>query len=265
MAADLFETYAVTVVATMLLAAIFFTGETAVTLMLFAGYRRGLHRRLVIGTFFVKLGGNQNITWALYIWLHLERRDLGCSDRRRDLADAWFRDRLRAFNGVATRPVKHLLLLDGGAGGDRSDHLGDGVLTSTEYRPVRIVAKSSETGDGTNSVQGLAVSMEARALPGVDHFRGILAAYIWGGIFGIGIAATTMLALAGMVVAPDAYGPVTDNAGGIAEMSDLPRTSARRRMPWMPSATPLKAGDQGLCHGSAGLASRCCSRPIPRI
>src|SRR5205085_9681243 len=99
--------------------------------------------------------------------------------------------------------------------------------TSTAYRPVRSIAESATTGDGTNVCQGLSISMEATALPVLVICVGIIVSYLVAGLFGISIAATTMLALAGMIVALDAYGPVTDNAGGIAEMADLPRDVRR--------------------------------------
>ncbi|MBB45344.1 MAG: sodium-translocating pyrophosphatase [Rhodospirillaceae bacterium] len=256
MAADLFETYAVTVVATMLLAAIFFAGETATTMMLYPLVICAVCIvASVVGTFFVRLGADGKIMWALYkgfissaiisaIFIGLVTwKMLGFSTVFTLSNGLETSGQMLFYCALVGLVVTGLLIWI------------TEYYTSTEYRPVRSVAKSSETGDGTNVIQGLAVSMEACAVPAIIISGGILASYIWGGIFGVGIAATTMLALAGMVVALDAYGPVTDNAGGIAEMSELPESVRTTTDALDAVGNTTKAVTKGYAIGSAGLAA----------
>ena len=256
MAADLFETYAVTVVATMLLAAIFFVGETRTTMMLYPLVICAVCIvASVVGTFFVRLGANGNIMWALYKGFISSAVISAVLIGLVTYKMLGFSTVFTLSNGLETsgRMLFYCALVG---------LVVTGLLiwiteyyTSTEYRPVRSVAKSSETGDGTNVIQGLAVSMEACAVPAIIISGGILASYIWGGIFGVGIAATTMLALAGMVVALDAYGPVTDNAGGIAEMSELPESVRTTTDALDAVGNTTKAVTKGYAIGSAGLAA----------
>ena len=256
MAADLFETYAVTIVATMLLAAIFFVGDTQSRLMI---YPLVIGAVCIIGSvagaFFVKLGPSNNIMGALYKGLAVTA---AISAVLIFLATAI----LLGFNTPLER-VEGGAVTGFGLFGCSLVGLGvTGLLvwiteyyTSTSFRPVRSIAKSSETGHGTNVIQGLAISMEATALPALVICAGIIIAHTLAGLFGIAIAATTMLALAGMVVALDAYGPVTDNAGGIAEMADLPKETRVVTDALDAVGNTTKAVTKGYAIGSAGLAA----------
>ncbi|HUJ97607.1 MAG TPA: sodium-translocating pyrophosphatase [Stellaceae bacterium] len=257
MAADLFETYAVTIVATMLLANIFFDDPLRTTMMalpLVIGAVCILAS--VIGTFFVRLGSGQGIMAALY-------KGLIASGVISAALIAVIFYHLVGFDTVVTMK------------GDAGSTTGTGLYicsivglvvtglivwiteyyTSTEYRPVRSVAQASITGHGTNVIQGLAVSMESTAMPVVVICAGIIVTYLIAGLFGIAVAATTMLALAGMIVALDAYGPVTDNAGGIAEMADLPKDVRKTTDALDAVGNTTKAVTKGYAIGSAGLAS----------
>ncbi|GLR80602.1 sodium-translocating pyrophosphatase [Azospirillum oryzae] len=256
MAADLFETYAVTIVATMLLAAIFFTGGV-LRLMLVYPLLIGAVCILasVAGTFAVKLGADNAIMKALYKGLAVAA---GLSLVLILIVTAILFGFTRAIPMTDGMTITGFNLFVSALVG-----LGvTGLLvwiteyyTSTAYRPVRSVAKASETGHGTNVIQGLAVSMESTALPVIVICAGILIAHGQAGVFGIGVAATTMLALAGMVVALDAYGPVTDNAGGIAEMSDMPANIRVTTDALDAVGNTTKAVTKGYAIGSAGLAA----------
>ena len=256
MAADLFETYAVTIVATMLLAAIFFTGATRdALLMLPLGIGGICILTSIVGTYFVKLGPDNGIMKALYKGLTVTGV----------LSIVGVAIVIEGFIGFSTP-----LQVTGGGSVTGMDLficalVGLAVTgaivwiteyyTSTEYRPVRSIAQSSTTGHGTNVIQGLAISMEATALPVVVISIGIIITFMVAGLFGIAVAATTMLSLAGMIVALDAYGPVTDNAGGIAEMADLPKEVRVTTDALDAVGNTTKAVTKGYAIGSAGLAS----------
>ncbi|MEC9022717.1 MAG: sodium-translocating pyrophosphatase [Pseudomonadota bacterium] len=252
MAADLFETYAVTMVATMLLAAIFFSGpnqELLLGLPLVIGGVSILGS--IFGFFFVRLGASNNIMGALYKGLIVS---MVASAVLIGIAIWWL------FGGLNTEigkfEARHLFYCA------LIGLVVTGLLvwiteyyTGTDHRPVKIVAKASETGHGTNVIQGLAISMEATALPVLVICAGIIAAYFSAGMYGIGLAATTMLALGGVIVALDAYGPVTDNAGGIAEMAELPEEVRNYTDALDAVGNTTKAVTKGYAIGSAGLAA----------
>jgi K(+)-stimulated pyrophosphate-energized sodium pump len=255
MAADLFETYVVTIVATMVLSSIFATGQQAETLMIYPLLIGAVCiLGSIAGTFAVKLGSTNNIMGALYKGLMV------CSGLSAGLITiaTYF---LIGFN----QPI---LLKEGSVTGMQllvcafTGLAVTGLIvwvteyyTSTRYRPVRSVAAASETGHATNIIQGLAISMEACALPVVVICVGILVAFMSAGLLGIAIAATAMLAVAGMIVALDAYGPITDNAGGIAEMSDLPKEVRVITDALDAVGNTTKAVTKGYAIGSAGLAA----------
>ncbi|KAF0118741.1 MAG: K(+)-stimulated pyrophosphate-energized sodium pump [Rhodospirillaceae bacterium] len=258
MAADLFETYAVTMVATMVLGSIFFTAPGDQDLMMTLPLMIGAVciAASVVGTFFVRLDADNKIMKALYKGIIATALISAAL-----IAVAMlmvFGDFGREFvmkNGVLITPrALYGCALIG--------LIVTGLIvwiteyyTGTGYRPVTSIAKSSITGHGTNVIQGLAVSMEATALPVVVICAGIIAAYGAAGLYGIAIAATTMLALAGMVVALDAYGPVTDNAGGIAEMADLSPDVRKVTDALDAVGNTTKAVTKGYAIGSAGLAA----------
>ena len=256
MAADLFETYAVTVVATMVLASIFFAGneilEQAMLYPLVIG--GGCIIASVIGTFFVRLGASQSIMGALYkgfivsalisavlLWFVTDWV-LGTATVL-TIEDRSFPARYLYFCGLVGLAITGALIWV------------TEYYTSTEYRPVRSIAQASTTGHGTNVIQGLAISMEATAVPALIIVAGIIASYLLAGLFGMAIAVTTMLALVGLVVALDAYGPVTDNAGGIAEMADLEPEVRKITDALDAVGNTTKAVTKGYAIGSAGLGA----------
>jgi K(+)-stimulated pyrophosphate-energized sodium pump len=256
MAADLFETYAVTIVATMLLAGIFFTGAVRdAMLMLPLGIGGICILTSIIGTYFVKLGADNGIMKALYKGL-IVTGVLSVAGVAFIIAQLiGFSAPIAMVGGGSTTGMSLFICALVGLIVTGLIVVITEYYTSTEYRPVKSIAQSSTTGHGTNVIQGLAISMEATALPVVVISIGIIFTYLTAGLFGISVAATTMLALAGMIVALDAYGPVTDNAGGIAEMADLPKEVRVTTDALDAVGNTTKAVTKGYAIGSAGLAS----------
>ncbi|MGK2739595.1 sodium-translocating pyrophosphatase [Tepidicaulis sp. LMO-SS28] len=255
MAADLFETYAVTVVATMVLASIFFAGAAASGMMVYPlAIGATCIVTSIIGTFFVRLGSSQNIMGALY-------KGFVASAVLSLIALYFVTDRVIGLETAFETGTGNFTGLDLYICGIAGLVITGLIIWITEYytgvnfRPVRSIAKASETGHGTNVIQGLAVSMEATALPALVIVVGIIVTYSLAGLFGIAIAVTTMLALAGMVVALDAFGPVTDNAGGIAEMADLPEDVRNTTDALDAVGNTTKAVTKGYAIGSAGLGA----------
>ena len=253
MAADLFETYAVTIVATMVLSSIFFHGD--MNMMLYPLTIGGACIiTSIIGTFFVKLGNSKNIMNALYkgfiatailslVILYPVTNYVVGFDNIYNVGDKSFTGKSLYFCGFVGLIITGLIIWV------------TEYYTGTNYRPVKSVAASSTTGHGTNVIQGLAISMEATAIPALIIVAGILTTNSIAGLFGIAIAVTTMLALAGMVVALDAYGPVTDNAGGIAEMANLPKNVRKTTDALDAVGNTTKAVTKGYAIGSAGLGA----------
>jgi K(+)-stimulated pyrophosphate-energized sodium pump len=257
MAADLFETYAVTTVATMVLASIFFQADAALVAKLMT-YPLAIGGvcilTSIIGTYFVRLGSDGNIMWAMYkgfiaaavlsipaIWF-VTQYVVGMGTVMK-VGDSTFTGMSLFWCSLVGLAVTGLIIWI------------TEYYTGTDYRPVKAVAQASVTGHGTNVIAGLAMSMEATAMPALVICAGIVVCYILAGLFGIAIATTAMLALAGVVVALDAYGPVTDNAGGIAEMAGLPKEVRKNTDALDAVGNTTKAVTKGYAIASAGLGA----------
>jgi len=261
MAADLFETYAVTVVATMVLASIFFGGTaTLLPSMIYPLAICGVCiLTSIVGTYFVKLGSNNSIMGALYKGLIvtglLSIVGLGIATQ---FVIGWGEIGVVTDAAGVAKSITGTNLFICGIVGLIITAL---IVVITEYytgtgkRPVVSIAQASVTGHGTNVIQGLAVSLESTALPALVIVAGIIATYQLGGLFGTAIAVTTMLGLAGMIVALDAFGPVTDNAGGIAEMAGLPKEVRQSTDALDAVGNTTKAVTKGYAIGSAGLGA----------
>ena len=253
MAADLFETYAVTVVATMVLSSIFFPGMENIMIYPMAICSACILTSIA-GTYFVRLGKNGSIMGALYkgfiasailslvVLYFVTDYIIGL--------EVVYQQGEKTFTGLTMYICGIIGLLITGLIIWITEY-----YTGINYRPVKSVAKASVTGHGTNVIQGLAVSMEATALPALVIVLGILSTFSLAGLFGIAVAVTTMLALAGMVVALDAFGPVTDNAGGIAEMAELPKEVRSTTDALDAVGNTTKAVTKGYAIGSAGLGA----------
>ena len=259
MAADLFETFAVTTVATMVLASIYFGADVRASMMLYPLAIAGMSIvTSIIGTFFVRLGKSNNIMGAMYKgvivtvilsliglypltnWLVGMDTSLSVGEGARAVS---FTGMTLFWCGVTGLAVTGLLIWI------------TEYYTGTNFRPVQAIAKASVTGHGTNVIQGLAVSMEATAPVALVICIGIIVTYSLAGLFGIAIAVSTMLSLAGMIVALDAFGPVTDNAGGIAEMSGLEGDVRKTTDALDAVGNTTKAVTKGYAIGSAGLGA----------
>ncbi|MBN9479660.1 MAG: sodium-translocating pyrophosphatase, partial [Bordetella sp.] len=255
MAADLFETYAVTTVATMVLAAIFFRNQPYVdVLMLLPLAICGVCIvTSIIGTFFVRLGKSGNIMGALYQGLIVTGvLSLGAVWW---VINTMLPGAVETSNGLLIQPMNLFWAGVVGLLVTAAIVVITEYYTGTGFRPVKSVANASVSGHGTNVIQGLAMSLESTALPALTIIVGIVAAFQLAGLFGIAIATTTMLGVAGMIVALDAFGPVTDNAGGIAEMAGLPPEVRVSTDALDAVGNTTKAVTKGYAIGSAGLGA----------
>ncbi|KKW45545.1 MAG: sodium-translocating pyrophosphatase [Candidatus Liptonbacteria bacterium RIFCSPLOWO2_01_FULL_56_20] len=260
MAADLFETYAVTAIAAMILGHLSFPGrEEAVLLPLMIGSAAIIAS--VIGTFFVRLGKTQSIMGALYkgliaasvfaiigFFFLAQAYGYALPGTPALAIDSAATPGVYGFNGLFFPMLVGILVTAGIV-------VITEYYTSKRFRPVRAIAESSATGHGTNIITGLSVGMEATALPVLVIVAGVLAAFAIAGLYGVALAAMSMLSLTGIVVAIDAFGPITDNAGGIAEMAGLPEKARRVTDALDAVGNTTKAITKGYAIGSAGLAA----------
>jgi K(+)-stimulated pyrophosphate-energized sodium pump len=261
MAADLFETYAVTAVATMVLGSILFREAAEVSGIMLLPLAIGGIAIIasIIGTYFVRLGPSNNIMGALYKGLVVAGllSAVGLAAALQ-VTVGWgqIAPSLGTTSELANITGQDLFfcgligLLVTGAIVWITEY-----YTGTSFRPVKSVAEASKSGHGTNVIQGLAVSMESTALPALTIVAGIIATFTLAGLFGIAIAVTTMLSVAGIIVALDAFGPVTDNAGGIAEMAELPKEVRVTTDALDAVGNTTKAVTKGYAIGSAGLGA----------